>query len=195
MRFKSGDFFMHKRAKIIIGIAAFVLLLILAVVGYNLLSKKVKPQQNTAAASSEIPKTSAPDFTVQDTNGMNVSLSDFKGKPVVLNFWASWCPPCKAEMPDYEKMVQQYSTKGVIFMMVNLTDGVRETTATAKQFLYDNKYTFPAYFDMKLDAANTYGISSIPNSIFIDKDGDIENTFEGMIDAATIKKNIEAIMK
>lgn len=186
---------MDKRAKIIIAIAAFALLLILAVVGYNLLSQKVKPQQNTAAASSQTSKTSAPDFTVQDINGNNVSLSDFKGKPVVLNFWASWCPPCKAEMPDYEKMYQQYSSQGVVFMMVNMTDGSRETTATAKQFLKDSKYTFSAYFDLKSNAAETYGISSIPDSIFIDKNGKIVNAYEGMIDAATMKNNIETIIK
>lgn len=186
---------MDKKSKIIIAIAAFALLLILAVIGYNLLSHRIKPQQSTTITSSQASKTSAPDFTVQDTNGNNVSLSDFKGKPVVLNFWASWCPPCKAEMPDYEKMYQQYSSQGVVFMMVNMTDGNRETTATAKQFLKQNKYTFTAYFDVDSSAANTYGISSIPDSIFIDKNGNVVNAYEGMIDAAIMKKNIEAIMK
>lgn len=186
---------MGKRTKLIIGIAAFALLLILAVIGYNFLSQRVKPQQNTTPASSQVSPKSAPDFTVQDTNGNNVSLSDFRGKPVVLNFWASWCPPCKAEMPDYEKMYRQYGGKDVVFLMVNMTDGDRETTATAKQFLRETKYTFTAYFDVNLDAANTYNISSIPDSIFIDKNGNIVSVYEGMIDAATMKKNIEAIMK
>ena len=80
-------------------------------------------------------------------------------------------------------------------MMVNMTDGSRETTATAKQFLKDSNYTFSAYFDVKSNAANTYGISSIPDSIFIDKDGHVINAYEGMIDAATMKKSIEFIMK
>lgn len=186
---------MDKRTKTFIGIAAFALLLILAGVGYNLLSQKVKPQQTTSAASSQTSKTSAPNFTVQDVNKNKVSLSDFQGKPVVLNFWASWCPPCKAEMPDYEKMYRQYSSQGVVFIMVNMTDGNRETTATANQFLKQSKYTFTAYFDVDSSAANTYGISSIPDSIFIDKNGNIVNAYEGMIDAATMKKNIEAIMK
>lgn len=186
---------MNKRVKILIGTAAFALLLILAVVGYNLLSQRVKPQQTPTVSSSQTAKTAAPDFTVQDTNGNTVSFSDFKGKPVVLNFWASWCPPCKAEMPDYEKMYQQYRNKGVVFLMVNMTDGSRETTVTAKQFLKDSKYTFSAYFDVKSNAADTYGISSIPDSIFIDKNGKIANAYEGMIDAATMKNNIEAIIK
>lgn len=188
---------MNKGTKIIIGIAAFALLLMLATLGYNLLSKKYKPQVNTLSSSSQnqATKETAPDFTVKDTNGNNVSLSDFKGKPVVLNFWASWCPPCKAEMPDYEKMYRQYSAKGVVFMMVNLTDGDRETTATAQKFLKDSHYTFTAYFDTKYSASDAYSISSIPDSIFIDKGGNIVNTYEGMIDAATMKKNIEAILK
>jgi thiol-disulfide isomerase/thioredoxin len=188
---------MDKGTKIIIGIAAFALFLMLATLGYDLLSKKYKPQERTLSSSSQTQATkeSAPDFIVKDTNGNNVSLSDFNGKPVVLNFWASWCPPCKSEMPDYEKMYKQYSAKGVVFMMVNLTDGDRETTATARQFLKDNHYTFTAYFDVKYDASNAYDISSIPDSIFIDKDGNIINVYQGMIDAATMKKNIEAILK
>ncbi len=187
---------MDKGTKLIIGIAAFALLLILSTFGYNMLSKKYKQQESPLAPSSQTQaKKSAPDFTVKDAKGNNVSFSNFKGKPVVLNFWASWCPPCKAEMPDYEKMYQQYSAKGVVFMMVNLTDGDRETTATATKFLKDNHYTFPAYFDLQYDASNVYGISSIPDSIFVDKDGNIANAYQGMIDAPTMKKNIEAILK
>jgi thiol-disulfide isomerase/thioredoxin len=188
---------MGKGTKIIIAIAAFGLLLMLATLGYNLLSKNYKPQENTLSSSlqTQATKESAPDFTVKDVKGSNVSLSDFKGKPVVLNFWASWCPPCKAEMPDYEKMYQQYSKKGIVFMMINLTDGDRETTATAQQFLKDNHYTFTAYFDTKYLASDAYSISSIPDSIFIDKSGNIVNTYQGMIDAATMKKNIEGLVK
>jgi thiol-disulfide isomerase/thioredoxin len=187
---------MDKGTKIIIGIAAFALLLMLATLGYNMLSKNYKPQEDTLSSSqTQAKKIPAPDFTVQDTNGNNVSLSDFKGKPIVLNFWASWCPPCKAEMPDYEKIYQQYNTKGVVFMMVNLTDGSRETITTAKQFLKDSHYTFTAYFDVKYNASNAYGISSIPESIFIDSDGNIVSSYKEAINAATMKKNIEVLLK
>ncbi len=188
---------MGKGTKLIIGIAAFAALLMLSAIGYNLLSKKYQPQENPVAPSSQTQakQESAPDFTVQDAQGNKVSFSNFQGKPVVLNFWASWCPPCRAEMPDYEKMYQQYSAKGIVFMMVNLTDGARETTATATRFVKDNHYTFPVYFDVQYEAANAYSISSIPDSIFIDKDGNIANAYQGMIDAPTMKKNIEAILK
>ena len=91
-------------------------------------------------------------------------------------------------MPDYEKVYRQYGGRGVVFMMVNLTDA-------AKQFLQKNGYTFPAYFDMGLGAANAYGIASIPDSIFIDRNGKIAKAYEGAIDAAAMKQNIEAILK
>lgn len=127
-------------------------------------------------------------------NGNNVSLSDFKGKPVVINFWASWCPPCKAEMPDYEKMYKEYASKGVVFMMVDLTDGSRETVPIAKKFLQDNGYTFTAYFDVKGSAASAYGISSIPTSLFVDKNGNVASGYIGMIDAVKMRNSIETIL-
>ena len=151
------------------------------------------PAATPAATQSN--RKAAPNFTVQDMNGNNVSLSDFKGKPVVINFWASWCPPCKAEMPDYEKMYKEYAPKGVVFMMVDLTDGSRETVPIAKKFLQDSGYTFTAYFDVKSSAANAYGISSIPTSIFVDRDGNVASGFIGMIDANKMKTNIELILK
>lgn len=198
---------MDKKLKVIIGVAAFTLLLMLAVFGYDLLSSRYKPQENTpspsandtrspaaAGPSSQTVEEAAADFTVQDADGKDISLSDFKGKPVVLNFWASWCPPCQAEMPDYEKMYQQYSPEGVVFMMVNLTGG-RETADTAKRFLSDNHYTFPAYFDTEFSAADAYGISGIPDSIFIDRDGNVMEFHEGIIDEATLEDNIEKLLE
>jgi thiol-disulfide isomerase/thioredoxin len=191
---------MNNKVKITIGAAALMLLLIFASIGYNQLSKNNAPQQSSSpsSAQSAAPTQSAvrpaPNFTVQDMSGNTVAFSDFKGKPVVINFWASWCPPCKAEMPDYEKMYQEYASKGVVFLMIDLVDGSRETVPIAKQFLKDNKYTFTAYFDVKGSAANAYRISSIPDSIFIDKNGNIVNNYVGMINSATMKKNIEAIL-
>jgi cytochrome c biogenesis protein CcmG/thiol:disulfide interchange protein DsbE len=79
--------------------------------------------------------------------------------------------------------------------MVNLTDGQRETIDIAKKFVKDNNYKFNIYFDVNSDAANNYGISSIPDSIFIDKSGNIVNSYEGAIDEATIQSNIETILK
>ena len=192
---------MNAKAKTGILVGVFALLLVATVVAYRMLSAKVQPQTSVASSSQgeniepSSSKPAVPDFTVQDASGKDVSFSEFKGKPVVLNFWASWCPPCKAEMPDYEKMYQEYGKKGVSFVMVNLTDGSRETVAGAQKFLKDNGYTFPAYFDVKQSAATAYGISAIPDSVFIDKNGTVVNAFTGMIDANTMKTSLEAILK
>ncbi|MCR5135255.1 MAG: TlpA family protein disulfide reductase [Clostridiales bacterium] len=149
----------------------------------------------------------APDFTVYDADGNKVALSDFKGEPVVVNFWASWCPPCKAELPDFEAAYQEVgikeaadadgadsdSAEAVRFLMVNLTDGQRETLDTAGKFIADEGYTFPVYFDTDLDAAYTYGINSIPMTMFIDADGNVQDYAIGMIDEQTLRSGIEKI--
>lgn len=112
----------------------------------------------------------APDFTVYDAEGNAWALSDFRGKPVVLNFWASWCGPCKSEMPDFEKVYAQYGDR-VHFLMVNMTDGVRETVQSAAGFISQNGYTFPVYYDTDLSAATNYSVWSIPATYFIDAQG------------------------
>lgn len=182
---------MKKPPKSAILVTVLSLLLLAALVGYRSLSGKAAAQPDALSASSQ----TAPDFTVQDVNGSSVALSSLKGKPVVLNFWASWCPPCKAEMPDYEKMYREYGPKGVAFFMVNMTDGSRETVATAKQFLQQSQYTFPVYFDTKGSAAQAYNVSAIPDSVFIGRSGTVAAAYEGMIDAAAMRNNIEAILK
>ena len=158
----------------------------------------------------------APDFTVYDADGNKVALSDFKGEPVVVNFWASWCPPCKAELPDFEAAYPEIGIKeaadaadgaadgatdstdgdgaqAVRFLMVNLTDGQRETLDTAGKFIADEGYTFPVYFDTDLDATYTYGINSIPMTLFIDADGNVQDYAIGMIDEQTLRSGIEKI--
>ncbi len=87
------------------------------------------------------------DFTMQDYNGNIVKLSNMIDKPVVLNFWATWCPPCKAELPDFQKAYEKYGNE-INFVIVDLTDG-DETVERAKSYLSQNSYTFPCYFDVK----------------------------------------------
>ena len=134
----------------------------------------------------------APDFTVYDKNGNTIKLSDMKGTPVVLNFWASWCPPCKAEMPEFDEIAKEYAGK-VAFMMVDLTDGQRETVEIAQAFIDSMGYTFPVYFDKDSDAAYKYGIQSIPTTIFIDANGDLVAGATGAIDGDTLRRGISMI--
>ena len=186
------------KKRTLLGIALLIIFLGAAYFSYGALSKYYKPNSNnsrTAAASSEsVQKTPAPDFTVFDENGSKVKLSDFKGKPVVLNFWASWCPPCKGEMPHFN---EQYANvkNDVVFMMIDLVDGERETQAKGQNYMKEQGFDFPVYFDSEQQAAGVYGISYIPDTFFIDKDGYIVKSYQGAIDEDTLTEGINAIKK
>lgn len=136
----------------------------------------------------------APDFTVYDRDDKPVRLSDFFGKPIILNFWASWCGPCKSEMPDFEEIYKEYG-KDIHFVMVNLTDGAQETMKTATTFLENSGYTFPVYYDKDTDAAYTYQVYGIPVTYFINAEGHLIAQGSSALDAATIKRGIEMILE
>lgn len=186
------------------GIVGFAAFMIVAVVMYNSLGKKITPEvTQIPSASSENSGTlgesqseevdyTAPDFTVYDKDGNAVKLTDFFGKPIVLNFWASWCPPCKSEMPDFEKLYQEVGEE-VQFLMVNMVDGGRETKAKGQKFVEDKGFTFPVYYDTMQDAAYTYGVTSLPTSIFIDKEGQMITGFRGAMTEKQLRERIDLI--
>lgn len=144
-------------------------------------------QDDTASKSAN----AAPDFTVLDYEGNEVKLSDYKGKPVVLNFWATWCYYCKMEMPDFNEAYKKYPD--VQFLMVNATDGVQETMSSAKEYINKENYQFDIFFDTKLEAVNAYYITGFPSTFFIDKDGNLVTRGSGMLDMETLEKGIKMI--
>ncbi len=197
---------MNSKIKVIIGILVFAVIIGGAYIAYDKLSGEYEnntlatnapaitnpnsPQPVQTTAKAELSK--APDFTVYDAEGNEFRLSDFIGKPVVLNFWASWCPPCKMEMPDFNEMYKEKGTE-FQFLMVNLTDNSRETVETAKSFIDSTGYEFPVYFDKDIDAARKYNTYSIPVTYFIDKDGYMAAYAQGAIDKETLQKGMDMI--
>ena len=149
-------------------------------------------QQTPTTGATEEVSYQAPDFTVYDLEGDPHRLSDYFGKPIVLNFWASWCGPCKSEMPDFEKVYQELGEQ-VQFFVVNLTDGSMETVDTAYGYIQEQGYTFPVFYDTDYDAASTYGISSIPTSFFIDSEGDLVAYYTGAMNEDLLRQGIGMI--
>lgn len=139
--------------------------------------------------SSDAEKIAALDFKLKDLNGKDVSLSDYKGKSVFLNFWASWCPPCKAEMPDIEKLYQQTKDSDLVILAVN----IGEDKTTAKSFMESNKYSFTVLLDSSQNIAAQYNIAAIPTSFFIDKEGNIVSTIKGGMTLEQMKANISKL--
>lgn len=187
---------------LIILAALFVLFMVCAVIVYSMLDVSLPDNlvENDTYADTEAVDTnssdtedySAPDFTVTDADGNEVKLSSYFGTPIVLNFWASWCGPCKSEMPHFNDAAEKYDGE-VIFLMVNMTDGSRETVSKAKAYVTGEGYTFPVLYDTKEDAAVTYAVYSLPTTYFIDSEGTLIAGATGAIDSKTLEKGIGMI--
>lgn len=141
-------------------------------------------QQNDAAPSAvsgesadvglETGKT-APDFTLQTLDGSEARLSDFRGKPVFVNFWATWCPPCRAEMPDMQKL---YDNMDIEILAINLTDTEKSEEGVAS-FVEDMDLTFPVLMDTEGEISSAYNVKAYPTSYLLDAEGKISHIAYG----------------
>lgn len=154
-------------------------------------TKTNNTEANSSILKSEPIRTKAKDFKLKDLTGKEISLSDLKGKNVYLNFWATWCPPCKGEMPEIEKLYQETKDSNLVIIAVE----IGEPISTVKNFIDENKYTFKVLLDSDQNVAQQYGVSSIPTSYFIDKNGNIVSKIIGAMDINQMKEAINALDK
>lgn len=144
----------------------------------NLNPKPVTPAANAAG-----------DFTLTALDGSKVTLSELKGKKVFLNFWATWCPPCRAEMPDIQKLYKESENSGLVILAVN----IGEDEATVKSFMDKNGFSFKVLLDQQGDVAKTYQVSAIPASYFINTDGSVSNKHIGSMNLSQMKEYVKAL--
>lgn len=111
----------------------------------------------------------APDFTLKSRSGKNLKLSEFRGQVVMLNFWASWCGPCRQEMPLLDQLYQRYRSMGFTILAVNVED----TSGDALKMLEEVPVRFPVLFDPDNAVSDTYGVEAMPSTVLIDRDGNM----------------------
>ena len=173
-----------------------IVLLILAMLGLVVVqacsssSQTARGGQQEAVVGINVGEV-APDFTLSDLDGNGLSLSDFQGKVVFINFWATWCPPCRAEMPDIEAVYQDYKDKGVVVIGVD----IRETEELVREFVQRGGYSWTFVLDRTGAVAANYNIQAIPSSFFIDREGVIRTVSIGAITKRAMEDNLAEAMR
>ncbi|MGP3561138.1 TlpA family protein disulfide reductase [Geobacillus sp. BK01] len=164
-----------------------VILLFLAVAGYGLWSAMAAGDEEEAGKMETGPDVGqvAPDLTLPTLGGEPVKLSDLRGQAVVLNFWTSWCPPCKKEMPELEAFYKQHGRE-VVLLAVHLT--TQDTLDAAERFVKGQKLTLPVALDVRGEALHRYRIQTIPTTYIIDPNGVIRQKIIGPVTAARLEK-------
>lgn len=153
-------------------------------------------EEQTGEAANALP--AAIDFTLTDQYGNSHTLSDYKGKTVFLNFWATWCPPCRAEMPDIQELYETYDQEGddalVILGVASPNIGGEQSEEGVKQFLEDNGYTYPVLMDTTGEQFMNYGVFSYPTTFMIDRDGNVFGYVSGQLSKDMMKSIIQQTM-
>jgi len=129
----------------------------------------------TGSAYADIKSGPAPDFTLKSNSGSNLRLSEFRGEVVMINFWASWCAPCRQEMPLLDELYKQYQPMGFTILGVN----VEEDSAQAKRMLKNIPVNFPVLFDNTSDVSKLYNVVAMPSTVLVDRDGNIRYLHQG----------------
>ena len=195
---------MNAKQKWILGAVAFLLLLVIAGFGYQELQKEAERQAEKQAEADEdaaqeekeaTEYAEAPDFTVWDQDGNQTSLKEIlEGKPAVINFWTSKCPPCREEMPDFEEMYQEMKDQ-FQFIMVDGVGCMGETEESGRAYVEEQGFTFPVYYDKEMDAVINYGIQAFPTTYILNSEGRLVTGGSGMISRETLQELLDEVME
>ena len=193
---------MKNKTPVIILAAVLALVLLVAALMYDRLVDRERMEQLATLPNYTPPttayqdpdatdttRTDAPEFTVYDGDGQPYTLDAFLGKPVVLNFWASWCGPCTAELPMFQEVYEEYG-EDVHFLMINTTDGTRETRESADAMIEAGNFTFPVYYDTDGTASVNYSVRSLPTTYFIDANGKAIAYAAGQLDRHNFERGL-----
>ena len=172
-------------------IAAIVLA---AAFGFFFFGSKPGTSLDTEKAFAAPGATAAPDFTLFDRQGSPVSLSDFRGKVVMLNFWATWCPPCRAEMPSMERLHSKLQEEDFVLLAVNVEESGQ---SAVDAFVREIPVSFPVLFDSAQEVSRLYRVSGIPQTFIIDPQGRIVQQITGGLewDSPEVTKYLSSLMR
>jgi cytochrome c biogenesis protein CcmG, thiol:disulfide interchange protein DsbE len=150
--------------------------------------------QPTLGVSISAPRAGllAPDFALDTLAGDSVRLSDLRGDPVIVNVWASWCPPCRSEMPAFERVYREYAGSGLHILAVNAIS--QDTLENARAFVVEHDLTFPIPLDDANVVLQGYRISAFPSTFFIDREGVIHKVVLGGVSEALLRSQVEELL-
>ncbi|MEN8173337.1 MAG: TlpA disulfide reductase family protein [Chloroflexota bacterium] len=135
----------------------------------------------------------APNFTLENLDGGKVTLSDYRGQAVLINLWATWCPPCRAEMPDMQEAFEMNQERGFVILAINATN--QDHLSAVDNFVKDHNLTFPILLDSKGEVSQLYQLRSLPTSFFVDTEGIIQDVIVGgPMSGALLRTRIENLL-
>jgi peroxiredoxin len=173
-----------------------ILYLILLAAGFAWILFSADKTGTSTAGKIYAPQTGflAPDFELMTPEGETIRLSDLRGQPVLVNLWATWCPPCRAEMQTLETVYNDYKSQGFSVLAVNMTS--QDDSQAVLPFVKERGLTYPILLDDKGEIAKIYQMKSLPSSFFINRDGTInEVVIGGPMAEALLRTRIEELLK
>lgn len=160
-------------------------LVMLGLIGYALYHTVIQDERNQLAVGEK-----APNFELSTLDGKTIKLSDYQGKVILLNFWGTWCEPCRTEMPALQKAYEKYHKDGFVVLSVNIA----ETDVAVSSFANQYGLAFPVLMDRNRDVTRLYNVGPIPSTFFIDRDGKISKKVEGPLHLNQLREYILPIL-